>query len=279
MPLFRRLVALLLVLAIICPSDAFAKRHRHKKKKYRTPVATAASAMLLDVSSNRVLYAKNIDRRVFPASTTKVMTAILALELLPLNKYVTVGPRALLVPETKLSLRAGEQYMVKDLLYAALLKSANDAVVVLAEAMAGSQSQFVVMMNEKARDVGAHNTRFANAHGLPSPGAQYTTARDMAAIYRAALKYPVFREIISYKFHIMYSKDGRRFFLKSHNKSLFLNWKRNIYGKTGFTQQAQSCFVGYYRKGQSTYIVDIFGSRKRWEDIKFIVERYGQVDL
>jgi serine-type D-Ala-D-Ala carboxypeptidase (penicillin-binding protein 5/6) len=273
--MFRRFFVIALIAALICPTEAFAKRKRYRKRAQ----VSATSALLMDASSKKQLYAKSVDRRVFPASTTKVMTVLLVLENLSLDQYVTVSANATRVQPTKLDLRAGEQYKVRDLLYAAVLKSANDASVVLAEAVAGSQSKFVDMMNEKARQIGARHTQFANAHGLPSDGTQFTTAHDMSTILAAALEKEFFKEALTYKYRVIYSKEGRRHFLKSHNKALFLNWKQNIYGKTGYTRQAQSCFVGTYLSGGRRYIVAVFGCSKRWEDIKFIVERYGKVDL
>jgi serine-type D-Ala-D-Ala carboxypeptidase (penicillin-binding protein 5/6) len=274
----RRVLVIALAIALICPAEADAKR-RSKKARGGYRGLTAVSATVWNVSTNRYVFAKDIDRRVFPASTTKVMTVLLALERLPLSKYVTVSSRATQVQPTKLDVRAGEQYTVRDLIYASLLKSANDATIVLAEAVAGSQAEFVALMNRRAAQLGATHTRFANAHGLPSDGTQYTTARDMAMILREAMRNPFFKKALTFKYRILYSKDGRRHFLKSHNKALFLGWKQNIYGKTGYTNEAQSCFVGTFTKGKNVYIVDVFGCRKRWEDVKFLVEKYGGVDL
>ncbi len=160
-----------------------------------------------------------------------------------------------------------------------LLKSANDASIVLAEAVAGSEAKFVVLMNQRAWTIGARHTHFTNSHGLPSSTRQYSTAHDMALIFKEVLKNNFFSKAITFKYRIIYSKVGRRHFLKSHNKSLFLNWKRNVYGKTGYTRQARSCFVGYFNKGGHTCIIAVFGCRKRWEDIKFIIEHYGRTDL
>lgn len=267
----------LLIVALLCPSEAMARRVKKRSRAQGLP--TAAAALLMDTKNNKYYYAYHIDRRVFPASTTKILTCLIALEKLSLDQYVTVSAKATNVPPTKLNLQAGEQYRVGDLIYAALLKSANDAANVLAEGVAGSQAEFVKMMNAKAAAIGATHSHFANAHGLPSEGAQYTTARDMMVIFREALKNPYFRKVISFKYRILYSKDGRRFFLKSHNKSLFLNWKRDVLGKTGYTRQAQSCFVGFFTKDGHEYIVAVFGCSKRWEDIKFIIERYAKIDL
>lgn len=271
---FKRILVVVLIMMMAAPTDALARKKRRVK---RGP--SAMSAALWNASKNEFVYSKNINHQVYPASTTKVMTALLVLENLDLDQYVTISKNATRPQPTKINVREGEQYKVRDLLYAALLKSANDASVALAEAVAGSHSKFVVMMNRRAAQLGAKHTKFVNAHGLPSDYKQYTTARDMALIFREALKKPFFRQAITYKYRIVYSKDGRRHFLKSHNKGLFLGWKREIYGKTGFTLKAKSCFVGSFYRGKDLYVISVFGCSRRWDDIKFIAERYGKVDL
>ncbi len=276
--MLRRIIACFLILLVAFPSDGFSAR-KHKKKKYKRPAVYATSALLWDATANKMLYQKNADRPIYPASTTKVMTALLVLEKLPLDQLVTVSQKATQVQETKLGLRAGEQYRVRDLLFAILLKSANDAANVLAEAVGGTQNNFVAMMNNRARQLGATRTCFSNPSGLPSTSVQYTTAKDMAKIMQEALKNPVFNRIITYKYRIIYSKDGRRHFLKTHNRALLLNWKMDVVGKTGFTKQAQSCFIGSVQKNGRTLIIGVFKSHRRWDDVKFIIERYGKVDL
>jgi D-alanyl-D-alanine carboxypeptidase len=208
-----------------------------------------------------------------------VLTALLVLENLPLDKYVTVSEHATQVPQTKLGLRAGESYRVRDLLYGLILKSANDAAVVLAEAVAGSEPKFVDMMNARAKQLGATHTHFANPHGLPSAGPQFTTASDMALIFSQALKNDFFRQAITFKYLVICSKNGRECYLKSHNKTLFLNWRQHVFGKTGFTFEAQSCFVGYIPKGNDILIIAVYGCRKRWTDMKYIIEHYGHIYL
>lgn len=237
--------------------------------------------MVWNVSQNKIYFAKNINERIYPASTTKIMTVLLALEKLPLDQYVTVSQRATEVPPTKLNFRPGEQYRVIDLIYACLLKSANDAAGVLAEAVAGSEEKFVDMMNQKAANMGATHTHFINPHGLPGPQAQYTTAQDMAIILREAIKNPLFQRLTTVPYRIIYSKDGRRHFLKAHNRAFFLNWKHSVYGKTGYTLQAGSCFVGFLKKGNDIIIVDLFKCKafNRWKDLKWLVEHYAGVDL
>ncbi len=271
-------VVLIAVLAamLIFPDQGMAYRFLRHRGPYHI---TANTALLWDPVSNQRLFDLGADREVFPASTTKVLTALLVLENLPLDKYVTVSAHATQVPQTKLGLRAGETYRVRDLLYGLILKSANDAAVVLAEAVAGSEGKFVDMMNARARQLGAMHTHFANPHGLPSAGPQFTTAADMAMIFNQALKNQFFREAITFRYLVICSTDGHRCFLKSHNKTLFLHWKQHVFGKTGFTFEAQSCFVGYIPKENGILIIAVYGCRKRWTDMKYILEHYGHIQL
>ena len=270
---FFRNLCLCLALLACCPPQVYAKK---KSGAYRV----SAEAAIFSNSTEVIrYYGKNVHSRVLPASTVKVMTALIVLERLPLNKVVTTSAHATYPQPSKIYAKAGEKFRVKDLLYALLLKSANDASVILAEAVAGSEGKFVNLMNKKARELGAKHTRFANAHGLPSKAKQYTTPYDMYLIFRAALKYDFFRELVGTKYRTIYSLQGRKIPLKSHNKILFMDWKRKLHGKTGYTRAAKACFVGYLKKGQSICIIAVFGCTQRWTDIKYIVERYGGIDL
>jgi D-alanyl-D-alanine carboxypeptidase (penicillin-binding protein 5/6) len=265
------LLAALLVLAFMPPSAARADRGKRR--------VTCKSVIFSDSTKVKRLYGKNVHGRVRPASTTKVMTALLVMERLQLDQYATVSHRATLASPTKVYLKPGEKYKVSDLLYAALIKSANDASIVLAEAVAGSEAKFVNMMNVRAKKLGAKHTRFENSSGLPTKATQYTTAYDMYLIFRQALKHSFFREAIKLKYKTIASKAGREINLKSHNKILFKGWKQNIYGKTGYTRAAKACFVGTVQKGGSTLIIAVFGCHERWEDIKYVVTRYGGIAL
>jgi len=275
-------ILLVLFLAIDSATGAQAWPFHHRRNHIvRAQSFSARSALLWDVTTNQSYFAKDADVKIYPASTTKIMTVLLALERLPLDGYVTVSLRATQVPQTNLGFRPGEQYRVSDLIYACLLKSANDAAGVLAEAVGGTEEKFVDMMNQKALELGARRTHFANPHGLPSAATQYSTAKDMAILLKEALKNPFFQKAISFRYRIIYSKTGRRLFLKSHNKALFLNWKQDVFGKTGYTIQAQSCFVGYFKKGNDIFIVDVFGcpNRSRWGNLKWVIEHYAGVKL
>ncbi len=268
-----------LFLGISClwllPSNALAAKKIHKKRY----VVTAKSAILSNTTKPQRLYGKNAYLKVAPASTTKVMTALLVLERLPLDKVIEVSRRATLVAPTKAGLKAGERYTVADLLCAALMQSANDASVVLAEAVAGSESQFVELMNRRAKELGAKMTRFANPNGLPTKESQYTTAYDMMLIFKEALKYPFFKETLSRKNKAIFSDEGRKITITSYNKLLWKNWRKTIYGKTGYTRKAKHCFIGYFEANGKTFIVGVFGCSRRWQDIQHIITKYGGVRL
>lgn len=267
----RLILSIFLALTLIPPHIAFAKKGKYS--------VTCKSVIFSDSTKVKRLYGKNVHGRVLPASTTKVMTALLVMEQLKLNQYVTVSHKATLASPTKLYLKPGEKYKVRDLLYAILIKSANDASIVLAEAVAGSEKKFVQMMNSRARKLGAKHTKFSNSNGLPTKATQYTTAYDMYLIFRKALRHSFFRKVIKMKYKNITSKSGRKISLKSHNKILFKGWKQNIYGKTGYTRAAKACFVGTIQKGKSTLIVAVFGCPRRWNDIKHVVSNYGRIAL
>jgi len=141
----------------------------------------ARAAVVMEASTGRVLFAKDPDRRLPPASTAKLMTAIVAIEKADLNDVVPISKNASRVRSLKAGFRKGDEVTVEKLLYAALIKSANDAAVALAEAVAGSEENFVYLMNQKAIAIGAKDTQFINSTGLPGPH-QYTTALDLSTI-------------------------------------------------------------------------------------------------
>ncbi len=271
-------ILLCLFLLPVAPAGAAKKKTVKKAAPYRV---SANAALLFEESGWHKYYSRNIEKKVFPASTTKLMTALIVLQRKRLNDIVTIGPRALRALPSKIEVRVGEKYRIRDLLYAILLNSANDASVALAESVAGSEEAFVDLMNKRARQLGAKNTLFANSHGLPSDTPQYTTAHDMFLIFREALKNEFFREAIKIRTMSIHSQGGRQVFLKSHNKSLFKGWKESVYGKTGYTRAAQACFVGRVVKGRKKMIVAVFGcpGSTRWDDVKHIIEKYGGVDL
>lgn len=240
---------------------------------------TARSAFLFDPVSGQVLYQREPDLPLPPASTTKIVSAIVALESeRGAKNLLSVTKNATDVPSSKLHLRTGQAMSIEDLLYSLLLSSANDASVVLAEGIAGSVERFAEMMTEKARETGAINSHFTNPHGLTAPG-HLSTARDMALIFTYAMKNPVFREIIQTKTSSVSSitlgktKRVRQIPIRNHNRLLW-NFDGAIGGKTGYTFAAQKCFVGGVSRNGVTLVASILGSRDLWGDTKRLLE-YG----
>ncbi len=229
------------------------------------------AAVVMD-RSGRIIYAENADKRLPPASTAKVLTAMVVIDHLPLDKWVRVSRRAASVEPSKAYLGVGRYYRVKDLVYAMLMASANDAAVALAEAVAGSEARFIRLMNRKACRCGAKNSNFRTASGLPAKG-QYTTARDLAKIMRYAVKYGLITSALSRKVYRFSSRSGKTIKVVNHNKLLwnkFWNW---VKGKTGFTRAAGQCFLGYFHKGHRLYVFSFLGGRTLWDNIKELVRK------
>ncbi len=232
------------------------------------------SVAVMDAETGNLLYAKNPDLKCAPASTTKLMTAILAVEHLNLDAVVTVSANASRVSPHKAGLRTGERIAVEELLYAALLSSANDAAVALAEAVAGSENSFAQLMNRKARLIGARDTRFVNSNGLPGAG-QYTTASDMSRIMQYALQYPKLKQIINTRVAEISTESGRPFYLRNTNRLL---WSEEglIGGKTGYTRKARHCFVCVAERGDDKVVVTLLGSPTRenlWRESGLLIDR------
>jgi D-alanyl-D-alanine carboxypeptidase (penicillin-binding protein 5/6) len=239
---------------------------------------SAKAAAVIDSSTEKILYAKNPNLKLPPASTAKLMTAIVALDRINPEAIVTISERATNVPSVTPRLKAGERYTVKDLLYLALMRSVNSAAIALAEAVAGSEDAFVKMMNEKAFSLGAENTRFINSSGLPGPD-QYITAFDLAKIMKESLKYPLIKEIIYTRTHRISTTDRRCIFVKNTN---LLLWKDEelLGGKTGYTKTAKHCFVCAAAKGQHTFIAAVLGESIRenlWQDTSVLISKANDI--
>jgi D-alanyl-D-alanine carboxypeptidase len=234
----------------------------------------------MNAATGKILYQKDSELRLPPASTTKVVTAILALESgRKLTESITVSKAATRVPASKLYLRPGQTISIEHLLYGILLSSANDASMVLAEGIAGSVERYTELMTKKAHDIGALNSNFTNPHGLTAPD-HYSTARDLAILFRYAMKNPIFREIVQTKISSVSSNSivrkrtvARRISVRNHNRLLW-NFDGAIGGKTGYTYAAQKCFVGAVARNGVTLIVSILGARDQWGDTRKLLE-YG----
>jgi D-alanyl-D-alanine carboxypeptidase len=236
--------------------------------------------VLVDAGSGQIFFERDSDLPLPPASTTKILTALVVLESgRPLSETLTVSKNATYVPSSKLFLRPGQMMTIRDLLYALLLSSANDASLVLAEGIGGTVERFAEMMTLKARDLGATNSRFTNPHGLTAPG-HYSTARDMALIFNYALKNSTFREIVQTKSSVVASITAagraarvRKIVVQNHNRLLW-NFDGALGGKTGYTLAAQRCFVGSAARNGAMLTVSLLGSRNLWGDTRKLLE-YG----
>lgn len=229
--------------------------------KPTAPRVTAKGAFLVDEDTGTVLYSWNADRQLEMASTTKMMTAILILESLDLDKVVKVPAAAVGAAGSALGLKRGESFTVKELLYLMLVPSANDAAVTLAIAEAGSVKDFVAKMNARAAKMGLENTHFENPSGLHVEG-HVSTAREMAQIARAAMEDPVFRKIVSTREFSLDKPVGgvSDRVIKSSNELLRdYSWVNGI--KTGSTPYAGYCLASSATKDKVTLISIILGAK------------------
>ena len=202
----------------------------------------AKAAVLMEAKTGRVLYAQNAHEALPMASTTKIMTALLALEKGDLSQLVTAGPNAFGVPGTSIYLSQGEQLTLEELLYGLLLASGNDAAVAIAEHIGGTAEAFCRMMTERAAALGCENTVFSTPHGLPAQN-HHTTACDLALITRAALALPAFRQIVStQRASIPWAGHAYDRVLTNKNK-LLSAYPGAIGVKTGYTRAAGRCLV------------------------------------
>jgi D-alanyl-D-alanine carboxypeptidase (penicillin-binding protein 5/6) len=231
------------------------------------------SAVVMDADTGRVLYAKNPKQKLKPASTAKLMTALIVLESTNMNDIVTISKRAASTAPTRAGFKVGDRVSVKTLLYAALMKSANDASVALAEKVSGSVKKFVKLMNRKAAELGIRDTRFVNPNGLPGRG-QYITAYDLAIMMRQAIKHPVLREIIGTRVARVSIRKGKTILIRNTNKLLWTD-DDLLGGKTGYTRRARHNFVSAAERDSGTVIVALLGAPKRallWKETEDLID-------
>ena len=228
--------------------------------KPKAPRVTAKAAILVDMDTGTVLYSRNADKRLEMASTTKIMTAILILESLSLDQKVKVPAAAVGVAGSTLGLLRGETFTVKQLLYALLVPSANDAAVTLAVAEAGSVKAFVAKMNARAKKMGLTNTHFVNGSGLHAEN-HYSSAKDIARLASYAMQDPVFRRIVSTREYTLPHAGGMaNRVIKTSNELLRdFNWVNGI--KTGSTPWAGYCLVSSATKNGLTLISVVLGAK------------------
>lgn len=251
--IFKMLVFVSLVFIIFSPFRAFCVG------------SSAVSAVVIETSTNSVVYEKNAYSKMPMASTTKIMTAICAIESGNVDRVVTVNDKAVGIEGSSIYLAHGEKLSVKDLLYGLMLNSGNDAAVAIACAVSGNTESFVALMNETAKKIGAKNTHFDNPNGLDGK-THYTTAYDLAIITSYALKNKTFAQIVStYKKTIPNGDRGYDRVLKNHNKLLKL-YDGCTGVKTGFTKKSGRCLVSSAKRGGTELVAVTLNDGNDWQD-------------
>lgn len=259
-------IALLLIAALIfsfLTIYAFGEEEIHKLS------VSARSAVLYQPETSSFLYSKNSDVRMPMASTTKIMTALVALEECDPSEIVQIDERAVGIEGSSAYLKEGEELTMEELLYALLLQSANDAAVAIACHIGGDVPGFALMMNEKAEELGLENTHFTNPHGLDNEE-HYTTAAELAKIAAEALKNESFRKITS-TYKKTFSTEERSRTYVNHNKLLRM-YDGCIGVKTGFTKRSGRCLVGAAEKGGLTFVTVTLDAPSDWNDHRAMLD-------
>ncbi len=265
----RTVVAVLmciLILVSLCASQTYA----HPSFSVDIPTLSAKSAVLIDASSGQILCEKNAHSRMAMASTTKIMTALVAAQNAELDKVVSVHPSAVGVEGSSIYLFAGEKMTLRDLLCAMLLESANDAAAAIAFEVGGSIEGFCDMMNQKAKELGLSDTHFTNPHGLYDEE-HYTTAYELAKITRAALKDEDIKTVVSTKKMTIKPIEGNVRVLHNHNKMLSM-YEGAIGVKTGFTKKSGRCLVSAAERDGLTLIAVTINAPDDWNDHKNLLD-------
>jgi len=235
------------------------------------PQVVAESAATIDSFTGEFLFLKNENAPQYPASSTKILTALLVIEAGDLDKVVTVDLSDTKVEPSSLELKPGEQYTRRQLLFGLMLKSANDVAKALARDNADSVEAFAEKMNRRAVELGATNSHFVNPNGLHNPD-HYTTAHDLALIARAAMEQPFFRQVVSTIYYTWKSPAGPVFELRNHNRLL-----RHFAGcnglKTGYTRAAQQVLVSSALRDKHEVISVVMHTDKPgiWDDSKLLL--------
>ncbi|MEA3207764.1 MAG: hypothetical protein QOE70_821 [Chthoniobacter sp.] len=248
-------------------------RNYHKLAEGELPLA-AKGAIVLDAYTGQPLYEKSADLINFPASTTKIMTALLVIEAGNLDQEVEVTVEDSKVGESSLNLLPGQHYTRRQMLFGLMLKSANDVAHALGRDNAGSAEAFAERMTMRAWELGATNTSFRNPNGLHDPQ-HFTTARDLALIARAAMQQPYFRMVVSTKTYPWVAPPNAAWELRNHNRLLF-QFPGCTGVKTGYTYPSQQVLVSAAMRGQREVIAVVMHTDKPgiWEDSKLLLT-YG----
>jgi serine-type D-Ala-D-Ala carboxypeptidase (penicillin-binding protein 5/6) len=269
-------------LLIIMVMSLFVFGSNHSAKAYGKPIHLKCMAgVVIDQDSERILYSKNGDKILPMASTTKIITAIIASEKGKLKDKVTVSHKAASINGSSVGLKAGEVITLEELIYGLMLRSGNDAAIAIAEHIGGSVEKFVDLMNDKAIELGLYNTSFETPHGLDN-NEHFTTAKELAKITAYAMKNPELAKVVATKniSEGIYGKFNRSY----SNINKFIFKFSNADGvKTGYTGNAGKCLVASTKSEYGRYIAVVLNSNDRWKDaeklIKYAEDNYKYIKV
>lgn len=285
----RKIFSLIIFAIILCStfSSTLAATLAEKTDELEKNLSSEA-VLLMETSTGKVVYEKNGYEKKYPASTTKIMTAILAIEHCNLNETATASEFAInSVPSgySTANIQIGETLSVKDLLYALMLQSANESAVILAEHVSGSQEAFANLMNEKAKELGCKNTHFINPNGIHNEN-HYTTAYDLALITQYAMKNQTFRDIVKTTSFTLpattsypsesrtYANTNNLIIYDARNRPDNYYYKYATGVKTGYTSAAKNCLVASAEKNGIEYISVVLGASITYESTGSVSHRY-----
>lgn len=270
----RVLMAIAALLVGLCPAVGLAGPVPQAAAAWKVPPppgVSAGAAILMDWQTGQILYQKNANQPRDPASTTKVLTAIIALERGKLSDKVKVSRRAAYTPGSSMYIKPGDEYSLHDLLHGLLLRSGNDAAVAIAEHLAGSVDGFAKLMNEKAKAIGAKNSHFTNPHGL-TDARHVSTAYDLALITRYALQNETFRSIVSLREKTLTYEYLRRDTVL-YNTNRLLSILKDVDGvKTGTTAAAGACLISSATRDDQKLVAVVLRAGDRWRDSANLLE-------
>lgn len=285
----RKIFSLIIFAIILCSTFSYTLAVTLAEKTNELEKNLSSEAVLLmEASTGKVVYEKNGYEKKYPASTTKIMTAILAIEHCNLNETATASEFAInSVPSgySTANIQIGETLSVKDLLYALMLQSANESAVILAEHVSGSQEAFANLMNEKAKELGCKNTHFINPNGIHNEN-HYTTAYDLALITQYAMKNQTFRDIVKTTSFTLpattsypsesrtYANTNNLIIYDARNRPDNYYYKYATGVKTGYTSAAKNCLVASAEKNGIEYISVVLGASITYESTGSVSHRY-----
>lgn len=294
-------ICIVTVMGNINPVLAEGTKEEDKKENSTNIQLYAQSAVLMDADSGRVLFGKNETEILPMASTTKIMTCIIALENGNENDIVTVSANAVKQPKVHLGMRTGQQFKLMDLLYSLMLESHNDSAVAIAEHVGGSVEGFAALMNRKAKDIGCFDTYFITPNGLDASGTDKvgntkvhsTTARDLARIMKYCIKESPrkddFLKITQTSNYSFADAEGQRNYSCTNHNAFLTMMDGAVSGKTGFTNNAGYCYVGALEKDGKSFIVALLACgwpnhrTYKWSDTKELMfyglENYEYHDI